>query len=80
LPPPRRGRSASSVPPIAVTQPQKTGHRDKWSSCELTYAAVHERQELSAFARPVGVRHAAVCGCEALEKSLVLVRGHLFLL
>ena len=53
---------------------------DKWSSCELTYAAVHERQELSAFARPVGVRHAAVCGCEALEKSLALVRGHLFLL
>jgi hypothetical protein len=41
---------------------------------------VHERQELSAFARPVGVRHAAVRGCEALEKSLVLICGHLFLL
>ena len=68
------------MPPTAVTQPQKTGRRDKWSSCELTYAAVHERQELSAFARPVGVRHAAVRGCEALEKSLVLIRGHLFLL
>jgi hypothetical protein len=53
---------------------------DKSSSCKLTYAAVHERQELSAFARPVGVRHAAVCGCEALEKSLVLIRGHLLLL
>ena len=61
-------------------QPQKTSRRDKWSSCELTYAAVHERQELSAFARPVGVRHAAVRGCEALEKSLVLIRGHVFLL
>ena len=53
---------------------------DKSSSCKLTYAAVHERQELSAFARPVGVRHAAVRGCEALEKSLVLIRGHVFLL
>ena len=53
---------------------------DKSSSCKLTYAAVHERQELSAFARPVGVRHAAVRGCEALEKSLVLIRGHLYLL
>jgi hypothetical protein len=53
---------------------------DKSSSCKLTYAAVHERQELSAFARPVGARHAAVRGCEALEKSLALVRGHLFLL
>jgi hypothetical protein len=68
------------VPPTAVTQPKKTGRRDKWSSCELTYAAVHERQELSAFARPVGVRHAAVRSCEVLEKSLVLIRGHLFLL
>ena len=80
MPPPRRGRSASSVPPIAVTQQQKTGHSDKSSSCKLTYAVVHERQELSAFARPVGVRHAAVRGCEALEKSLVLIRGHVFLL
>ena len=80
MPPPRRGRSASSVPPIAVTQQQKTGHMDKSSSCKLTYAAVHERQELSAFARPVGARHAAVRGCEALEKILALVRGHLFLL
>ena len=53
---------------------------DKWSSCKPTYAVGHEHQELSAFARPVGVRHAAVRGREALEKSLALVRGHLFLL
>ena len=68
------------MPPTAVTQPQKTGRREKWSSRKLTYAAVHERQELNAFARPVGVRHAAVRGCEALEKILALIRGHLFLL
>jgi hypothetical protein len=53
---------------------------DKSSSCKLTYAVVHERQELSAFDRPVGVRHATGRGCEALERSLVLIRGHLFLL
>ena len=68
------------MPPTAVTQPQKTGRSAKSSSFKLTYAAVQERQELSAFARPVGVRHAAVRGCEALEKSLVLIRGHVFLL
>ena len=53
---------------------------DKWSLCKPTYAVCHERQQLSAFARPVGVRHAAVRGREALEKSLAMVRGHLFLL
>ena len=53
---------------------------DKGPSLKPTYAVGHKRQELSAFARPVGVRHAKVHGREALEKSLALVRGHLFLL